>query len=481
MMIMTTDRYVRLTDAPAEVVARLKARTTYANPASANSAFYTVNGKPVPWIPTEIRVWTETADGDLCLPRGMAREISAMLPAHEVRVDTVMRKTDLHTSGALVPRPYQTEAVDAILRAKSGVIVAPTGTGKTVIACSLIERLQTHALMLVHTRTLLDQTVARIREHLGIEPGIIGDGVFDPRPVTVGMVQTLARHTADEPVDAAGCRLGDYFGLVIQDEAHHVPAETFARVISMFGARYRVGLTATPERADGLTQILYDMIGPVVYRLGAVSLPLRAIQVPTAYRVAITPMRTAGGVTRADIVRLMRMTTGNDSRTAWIVRHIMSHEATLSGEGKGRVASLVITERVEHVATLVHMLSDAGAKVIGLSGSVERKGRKVSRRPASSEARTDAIEGVRSGRYDILVSTPGMVGEGFDLPRIGVVYLAAPHAGATRTEQIAGRCTRPYQGKTEGVIVDYVDEMIEPWAAMARKRARVYARLEGES
>ena len=138
-------------------------------------------------------------------------------------------------------------------------------------------------LILVHTRTLLEQTRAAVATHLGIDAGQVGAGREDMRDVTVATVQSLVRRDLE-----AWC---PHFGLVILDEAHHCPASTFTDVLQRFSARWRLGLTATPERADRLHPLMYATLGPELARLrptdmvseGAILAPV-VIPVPTLFR-----------------------------------------------------------------------------------------------------------------------------------------------------------------------------------------------------
>jgi superfamily II DNA or RNA helicase len=441
---------------------RWRDRVRFLNPKYAASARYTRDRKPSRNIQPTIALGGHLLDGGLLLPRGVLADLRVECPDAALDDRTACPSIHLQTSGALVPRDYQRDAVEAVVRARSGVVVAGTGTGKTCIALHLAERLQTPTLILVHTGTLLAQTAARMREMLGIEPGIIGDGTWEPRAVTVGMVQTLSSRGAGD--------LADRFGCVIQDEAHHVPAETFANVAQQFRARYRVGLTATPTRSDGLEPILFAVIGPIVYRLVGTSLPLRYTRVDTGWTCDPLPQRRNARRSRPgfrldndqvddlDYVELLNRLCADAARSALIVD-------TIDREHWG--VSLVLTERVAHAHTLAESLCARGLRAAALAG------------PVNTATRDGVVGELATGRLDVLVSTRGMVGEGFDCPRIDTLFLAAPHGLATAAEQTAGRTTRPYPGKAFGRVVDFVDGEVKPLLGQWFKRAKVYKRLAG--
>ncbi|NTU84221.1 MAG: DEAD/DEAH box helicase, partial [Chloroflexales bacterium] len=161
---------------------------------------------------------------------------------------------------ALAPRVYQVEALEAWLAAAGrGTVILPTGAGKTMLALMAIERLRLRTLVVVPTIELLHQWRAAAVERLGLSPdkvGVIGDGRREPRPITV--ITYASASMPDAPIGG--------FGLLVCDEAHHLPAPGHRGIAERCGAPYRLGLTATPERGDGQEQTLYSLIGPPVYR-----------------------------------------------------------------------------------------------------------------------------------------------------------------------------------------------------------------------
>jgi superfamily II DNA or RNA helicase len=144
-------------------------------------------------------------------------------------------------------RDYQTEAVGKLVRITQGYLVMPCGSGKTRTALGAIARLRTPTLVLVHTTDLAAQWRQEIRNELGVEAGLIGSGQARVAPITVGLVQALVRW----PLPRLDAYLST-LGFLVVDELHHCPAVTFRQIIDRCPARYRLGLTATPEREEGL-------------------------------------------------------------------------------------------------------------------------------------------------------------------------------------------------------------------------------------
>ncbi|MBX6312104.1 MAG: DEAD/DEAH box helicase family protein [Isosphaeraceae bacterium] len=154
--------------------------------------------------------------------------------------------------------PHQTEALAAWWGAGGrGVVVLPTGTGKTHLANLCISKAGRPTIVVTPTIDLLNQWYDELTLCFATEVGLIGGGYYDVRPLTVTTYDSARTHLA---------RLGDRFGLIVFDECHHLPGPSSSDAALCAIAPFRLGLTATPERADNAHERLDQLIGPIVYR-----------------------------------------------------------------------------------------------------------------------------------------------------------------------------------------------------------------------
>ncbi|MEZ5425062.1 MAG: DEAD/DEAH box helicase family protein [Pyrinomonadaceae bacterium] len=216
-------------------------------------------GEPVP----ESFIWDERT-----------RQFRA--PAYKYRriiIDLIRSKTpyedlaktyqefDFRQTVPLKPRPYQTDSIEKWRQSnRCGVIILPTGAGKTHVATMAIEICGRQTLVVVPTIDLMNQWYDLMLSTFKAEIGLIGGGFYEIGAITVTTYASAFRHQE---------RLGNGFGLVIFDECHHLPSEGYKYAAEFALAPFRLGLTATPERADGAEEFLEELIGPFVYRLEA--------------------------------------------------------------------------------------------------------------------------------------------------------------------------------------------------------------------
>lgn len=168
---------------------------------------------------------------------------------------------DFKQKYAVEPRFYQTESIEKWkANERCGMVILPTGAGKTHVAAMAIEICKRQTLVVVPTIDLMNQWYDLLVSTFNAEIGLIGGGFYEIGAITVTTYASAFRHQE---------RLGNQFGLVIFDEAHHLPSEGYKYAAEFAIAPFRLGLTATPDRADGNDSLLENLVGKFVYRLEA--------------------------------------------------------------------------------------------------------------------------------------------------------------------------------------------------------------------
>ncbi len=396
-------------------------------------------------IPSVLRFY-EKIPGGISVPRGFTREALDICDRHQLAPEIVdQRRTlpelDIRFRGTL--RPYQESASRDICSRQYGVLQSGTGSGKTVIGLHALAQRRQPTLILVHTKELLKQWQDRIETFLDVTPGQVGDGKFDVKPLTVGMVQTVRKHLD---------KLSECFGQLIVDECHRTPSSAFSECVSAFDCKYLMGLTATPYRSDGLDKLIAWNLGDIIHEVDTGMLQKNG----AILKPQIVTRQTSFTYPYADDYTLMLSALIRTyERNLLIVRDIAKN-TNESG------VSLVVSDRIEHLQTLMDMTQLAGKAL--LTGSTPTR------------EREQIVQDLAAGRVKVLFSTLSLIGEGFDCPGLCNLHLAMPVKFKGRLLQIVGRIIRPQRGKSPKVF-DYVDARQPVLAAQAISRKKVFEEI----
>ena len=273
-------------------------------------------------------------DSSLMVPRGYRKKLLSIANDFGVEAEIDDQRTIFPTrldidSRYIQFRPHQWEPLHRIAQGETeGMIVAPAGSGKTILGVSIVAILGQPTLWLTHTRTLANQALERIDEFLpGLDKeediGIIGDGEWKIGNLfTVGMLQTLIRRKDLH-------KITNRFGMIILDEAHHCPASTFRKTITQFNPYYIFGLTATPYRRDKLEKVMFQVIGDTISSIpiGKVEEHGGIIRPKVLYRTIKS--KIVGGLGSSPIQTILKHNIVNNNKRNAIIVGDVTREAML--------------------------------------------------------------------------------------------------------------------------------------------------------
>ncbi len=394
-------------------------------------------------------------------------------------IDSVPRWTKVTLSRHNLPalRPEQEKAVSRWLPTGLGVVEMPTGTGKTEVALALLHCLQRSTLIVSPVRDLMYQWHQRIKNAFDYDAGIVGDGEFDIRPITVTTYDSACIHMQ---------KFGACFYLVVFDECHHLPGRFFREAALLSAAPCRLGLSATLRRADGRHTELDELIAPVVYRL-----PLSRVKGKTLaeYNVVRIPVHLSP-------VEQKRYDDMSEKIRSYMIKKRKEvpgyrWKDLLAESGNDREARIVqkafytkqsIEDRAEEK---MRILEDVfrlhlGARIIVFTGS-NAMARDVSLRflipcllsHCKKEERHEILSGFADGAYPAIVANR-VLDEGVDVPEAKVAVVLGGLSSTRQAVQRLGRVLRK-KGNEQAVLYEVVcKDTREVERSRRRRRSDAY-------
>lgn len=431
-----------------------------------NVEYFVKERAGLPTYGVEKYIATITSDDNhIFVPRGFLSKLTAWLHEHAtpylIKDERIVLK-QIKFANKFRLFDFQEGAVNAFESVDNGILVAPAGSGKTIMGLAIIAQKHQPAIILTHRRQIYDQWLERVEHGFGIAKKHIGQICGTKKkaeaPITVAMVETLAR------LKDWG-NIPSMFGTVILDECHHVPARMFREVISRFKGKYRFGLTATPDRKYNDGKLIAVYFGDVVYTIQKSDVDKidKTIEAekkeeklePDCVIVAATEVQAPFGDTPRHFPLVAKVISNDSNRNALIVAGIVK-------EAKNGKTILVLTERKEHAEMLrAHLRRDF--ETILFSGDL------------SARQRKQALQRIKSGRFQILIATGQILGEGTDIANLDVLFLTFPVSFHGKLAQYIGRIRREGGAKT---VYDYRDEKVPILEKMWKKRLTFYRKNE---
>ncbi len=414
-------------------------------------------GKPISNISQYQTLYQVTTDEGtrrkwLILPRGFLPTLIQLCREAELPfqlIDRRLTREEVAFDSQIVLHEYQKVACSKALAAKSGLIQAPCGSGKTMIGLEIIAQAGQPALWLVHTKDLMEQSVERIQKYLQVpvsEIGIIGDGRHTVgERITVGMGQNIENRINPELVNS--------FGLVILDEAHHAPVKTFSSVINAFPALYRLGLTAMPYRRDGMHPLMYYAIGYTIHKIAEADIVESGeLMLPTVKLMATRFFFRY----RNNYTKLIKALTANNTRNTLIIQHVA--EEALAGH-----YCLVLSERIAHCELLHQKLAQIApeVKAATLVGELDHS------------ERQNMLDALKNRELNV-VFADHLANGGLDIPHLDRLFLATPYRSVHKAKQQIELIMRSAEGKSDAIIYDFMDRRVPVLRTQVELRKDIY-------
>lgn len=403
------------------------------------------------WIqmPDYIELWRYDGHGRLVLPRGFLSSFIKGLSNEykfeweDERTLVPMDEEFLSYLNPITLRPHQEPAVRAMLHAENGIYEAPPGSGKTITVLEAIRRSQQRAIILVDKSNLAEQWRLRAKEFLGVETGMIGDGVFDPGEITVALKQTLwaRRHQLKRE------GFFDEWGFVAYDECHHITAETYQFVVQQFPSRFLFGVSATPARVPWTFPIATGLLGPIIHRTrrdflqgqGILMRPkIKVVATDFSYQFTPTKINKGGYRVGNNYPRMMKALVEDTSRNRSIAELIAAHPER---------HILVVSQRLEHFKRIRDQL-----------GWMQYQGKCLEMTGKESRQERMKIQQIANEEPCVVFST--VADEGVDIPRLDMVVLIWPTKNISKIRQQIGRVERGHSDKPDPLVFDFYDARV---------------------
>jgi superfamily II DNA or RNA helicase len=366
----------------------------------------------------------------------------------DVKFEGELRDTQKEIIKKVDEKLEATEATEAtgVSKGTGCIIALKTGGGKTIIGLNLVSKLRRKTLIIVHKEFLMNQWIERIGTFLpNAKVGKIQGKKLeiDGNDIVIGMLQSIV--SKDYPKE-----IYDSFGCIIADECHHMSAETFSKSFFKIGVKkYTIGLSATPERKDGLTPIIKWHIGEILDIPQQTSIESECNIRFYNIKYDKIPEELLNVVGRINLPSMITELISNEKRNNLIVEHTIELI-----EQPGRKI-LILSDRIAHLKNLYNLINLKTKKTVGLY---------IGKMKANDLS--------LSNKCDIILGSFNMCAEGYDCPDLNTLILSTPKSEIT---QSIGRIFRKKHDIPQ-IIIDYCDNY-SIFKVQGYKRKRIYKNI----
>lgn len=354
----------------------------------------------------------------LILPRGVIEDIKNFFDENNAKYiidDQRYIQKAQYPKIKFILREEQNKAIKNILKNDCSICVAPPGFGKTLIGAKMIEQRGVNTLVIVNKNMLLEQWIERFVNYFEMDKkdiGFLGKGKNKlNKKLDIATMQSL-KNSIDIIKD---------YSFVIVDECHHIPAYTFETIIKTFQGKYALGLSATPNRKDGLEKILFHQLGKISYEHKAKKSKNNIVKVYKSEFVS----------ENGNFSELLTQICNDINRNKLIVSLIKEHI-------KNKI--LILTDRVEHINILNDMLLEDNIIPLVIHGGLNKKDQ------------DEAM--VKANDSKLIIATTSFFGEGIDFAHLDTIVFATPISFYGRLIQYLGRVGR---GGSDSIAIDILD------------------------
>jgi len=402
--------------------------------------------------------FVEENENEVIVPRGFLGKLMRFCNENNIGYifnDTRKKFKNIDFQFNAQLREHQQSAIEIASKKDFGVIVAPPGSGETIVGLKIISDKKQPALIIVHRKQLVEQWIERIETFLGIpkhEIGRIGQGKSKiGNKITIATIQSLSKEL-NKPESES---FTNSFGTIIVDECHHIPAKTYRDTIAKLPTYYLYGLTATPFRKYNDGKIIFSHLGEIIVEIKPTEI--------SSYKQAKIIIRNTGldipFNSKTDQFETLSKILVHDSTRNKLILDDIFVELKLGKK------VIIITERKEHIDTLNQYLKQS-YETLTLSGD------------DSESSRNQKWKTLKEGNCQVLITTGQYFGEGSDLQNANSLFLVYPFAFEGKLIQYIGRVQR---SEVIPTIYDYRDIKIDYLNKLFLKRNTYYRKIEKQA